>query len=863
MLSLLLVALLAPPPDWTALAAPGTHNVARLAFSPDGARIGVCAEDRLVIVARGAPEIRVVEKSCGSLAFAEGALYFSVRYPAEGEATLWRYDGALHPLPAGSITDLLGWGGGLLVAEEGGLVRWAKGARGVKQVLPGVRRLAARPGGGVLAITANAVLLLDPTLKRERTLTPTPAPGVNGIYHALELPDGAVIAVDNAGSLWRWGPDGAPAAHQLHAGSGRAIAFDGRHVVVGDAWFDPQTLAVVHRDGRLPRADGPVVAAPDRATLAHPVHGGVILRPSAWKAHPVRGLPYGGRGLLLAGDGLVVGDEGGGLVWFDAQGRALRREPIARDALRQLVGDPARAIYALTEWGGVVARRADGSLRRWEVRSGEALQLSADGATLIVGGQRHAWRIDTRTGAQVALAETKDHHTFAPIFAPDGGVLLFADDLPTRWWKPDGTVTTWPHQGRSGGFDRRGRLWRIAREGSGIHAWPGGAVLAPLEHAWPSEIIALADGGVLATGWEGSVIRYTAEGAERWRKAAPWHVGGAALRGTTLYTAGPDLAVQAWDVATGARRRWAPPGRGEAVTGLEFSADSARLAVAYDYGGARIWDRAAHAMIRELPLTEVSDVELSRSATAWLVRTHRTAHVWPMGAAAPAIARALDLGDDGWLPRETRHAGRFLFVPTAPSGRVVDLETGAVVWRPVVPAAVGTTAVSADGQRVAIAGGEAGDRLTIQVRGVAPLRGPAGRWEALAWQGDTLWCVGEDAIVRWRNGRKVPFSKDLYGSELAFGAQRVALASGAVVSVFEGDRRIATLPTEQYGQQMALSPDGRWLATGGRHSGSVVLWSVDDGRAVARYEAFGDGVWRATTADGVEKTGPTFPRAWR
>lgn len=855
---LVLAGLLAPPPQWRALSAPGIFNTDRVVFSPDGERIGLCAEERAVIVDVARGQSRLLDRPCAGLAFSADAVYVAVRYPTKGQSGLARFGARITALPAGPTRDLAWVQDRLLSAAPEAIVAWQDDKPVARVPIPAVRRLVAR-AAGVLAVAPKAVHVLDAALKPLRVLTPDPAPSLNGLYDAIELPDGSMIAIDNAGSLWRWGADGRQTAYHFTAVAGRALAFTGTHLVVGEFWVDPTRLEIVHREERIARADGPVAVSPDGRLIAHPAHDSVILRPARPSPHPVRGLPAGGRGMVASKDGIVVGDDGGALVWFDGKGRVVRRRVVARAGLRDLVGDPATALYATSEWGDVIVVRPGQPVRRWPAPISESLRLSKDGHTLLVGGQRHAYRFDTRTGARTTLVETEDHHTFRPIFAPDGSVLVFGDDLPTRWWKRDGTVVDWP-KGRSGSVDRKGRLWVVGRETSGIRRWPAGTFIKRFERFWSPHHIPLPDGGVIAHGWDGLVSRRGAQGEERWRDHGPWHVGGAALRGSTLLTSGPDLTISAWDIATGKRTAWAPPGRGEAVTGLVFSADGARLAVAYDYGGLRVWDRKTHTMVRELSLKDVADVSVSRDGATWIARTANALHSWPAGAKA-ATRRPLLPDGYGGIPRETVHNGRYLFVPESPKGRVIDQRTGKTVWRPQVPEPLQQVAVSTDGRRVTMLSGR---QLTVQTRGGAPRPGPKGEWDAVAWRGDALWVIGDSAVFEWRPGaRRRRIERSIGMFPPVTGGSRVAFSNGRIVSVFEGDRRVATLPLEAGGErEIALSPDGRWLAVGGRFSGSVLLWDVNAQIAVARYEAFGDGLWRSTTAKG-EQSGPTFARKWR
>lgn len=866
LLGLLLLAsplLGSPPPEWRVLPAPEDPSIERVAWSADGVRLALCGDDHVSVIQAPLKQIVIASHGCADVAFDGPDVVYAV-YRDEAYHGVWR-SGPTHATPrrltSAAAYAVLIRDGRLWVAGKDVTIR-AQGKVVARAPHGGIRRLIPTPAG-VLAVTAHTILLLDDALQIKRTLTPVPVPAVNGLYDAVALPDGRVAAVENGGSVWIWDAAGAVIAHGQSIGNARWILWTGTALVVGDTWMQIDPLRLIARAVRQPRSVGPAALSPDGKRIAIPLNQGVLLRSATQTVDLPRGLPATARGIVVTDDAVWVADDHGQLVHFDRKGKVQAVHPIATSKLRDLVGDPAKTLYAGTEWGHVIAWRAKGPHRRWKNRGVDQLTLTPDGTTLYAGGQKTADRFDTRTGARTSMIEAADdYQAFHPTLTPKGEVIWFRGGHPAVW-HPTGKAPVSIQPGRSGAFDVRGRLWINDRDARpGLYGWPNISKIKQLPWMGDGRFVPLADGGMASTGWGGQVQAFNADGSLRWDKRAPWHVGGVAVltepkRGDRLLTGGPDLTLSTWDLNTGARSQWAPPGRGQRVSGMAFSADGRLLAVGADSTGVRVWDTKTHRMVRDLAVPD-GDLHVNRHGTEWLIHRHDSVRRWPVaGGAVKTIA--WDERFESW--RGTPAGGAFVLHDLGGQGHVVDLRTGKTVWTVEVPESVRFARVSADGQRVAMLVPGALMELRVQTRGKPQQEAIKGPFNDLGWHGETLlvWKDEEGAFEWTAKGLRPRPDLPRFSGMMTSTGSRLALHDGRMVRVQEGATIVGALPVERHGgAHLRLSPDGKVLAIGGNFTGSVVLWSVKTGKAIARYEAFADGLWRSTTVNGAVSTGKTI-----
>jgi serine/threonine protein kinase/WD40 repeat protein len=414
------------------------------------------------------------------------------------------------------------------------------------------------------------------------------------------------------------------------------------------------------------------------------------------------------------------------------------------------------------------------------------------------------------------------------LFSGDGQVLAQLDELNTlRLWRvADGQRAhdDLPECG-SVGFSPDGQKLAVSHDGfilcfdlaTGAEAkrWPV-----------PADVHALAfhpDNHQLAVGYSNSVVTsiYDAnDGAHVIdlpvgpvaAQVVAWHPDG-----NRLAVAGADPRIQTWDVA--AKRRLATlDGNIGPVTYLGFHPDGELLASnSWDYV-LRLWHHGTGRQLMQIPMFGTS--RISRDGR-WL------------GVCAPDGEQAYLL--EVMPAREYRTlvsslgAGRGEFYEggISPDDRLFALamRDGVRIWdlhggRELAFLALGLTWQAHFHQ-------ESGDLLTC---------GPGGlrRWavRASSEDSDKLHLGPAQTVplpvVPWR------MAPDKDGSKLAV----VSEPDGAALLTDFGTGAVSTplLPHPQ-ACYVALSPDGRWIASGGWHSDKVRLWRVHDNRLIREWVA--------------------------
>ncbi|MGH3753789.1 MAG: helix-turn-helix domain-containing protein [Pseudonocardiaceae bacterium] len=471
------------------------------------------------------------------------------------------------------------------------------------------------------------------------------------------------------------------------------------------------------------------------------------------------------------------------------------REPIAIP-----VGDPGSTLFAATfrPDGRILATiSADGTVRLWDVASHQLIakidiadpvnkaEFSPDGSILAVIDQNgivQLWGVTDPLHPTPLGPPLKDHTNYnyanAMVFSPDGNTLATAG----------GNGTT--------------RLWdvRDPRHPSVVSILPDRAKIV-------NEVVFSPNGSTLATaGADGT--------AQLWDVATSQLVGtleagdnndsiiSVAFHqdGHTVATAGKGKIVTLWDTNGPIL---SPPAIGTAVHNMEFSPDKRILATVGADGTARLWDRTSRHLIATLPgpigaVTFSGDSRLLATADAngaaglWdIASRHLVVNLDSPGPVkkvvlSPGGGSLATLGKDGivrlWTVTDPFHP--------APLGPLPDGHTSNAV------------AFSEDGRLLATADTDGAARLwDIASRHlIAQLTTPA------------------------RSITKVVFSPD--GGSLA------TLSDNGTVWRWEASTgrptataAIPTLPPGDY--PMALSPDGRTLATGSSDDNTTKLWDMD------------------------------------
>jgi serine/threonine protein kinase/WD40 repeat protein len=289
--------------------------------------------------------------------------------------------------------------------------------------------------------------------------------------------------------------------------------------------------------------------------------------------------------------------------------------------------------------------------------------------------------------------------------------------------------------------------------------------------------------------------------------ALAWHPDG-----VRLAVGGSDPRIQIWDV--GARRRLAIlEGHVEQVTVMSFHPEGGLLASASWESVVRLWDPATGRQLMHLPVS-IAPVRFSS--------TGRLGYLWKGGEQLQLLevtssreyrtfASSSGAGQDPYHDGAISPDGRLLALGMAPAGdRLWDLASG----RELAALPSGSHAVHfRSGNRELLSCGDAGlHRWSIQ--------------------------ESKDAANELRLGPPQKIALPFTPHRVALGPEGRTLA---IVSEQSGEGLImdvgmpSTLgrPFEHPGvSEVALSRDGRWMATCGWHSDRVRLWNTRTGKRV-------------------------------
>lgn len=589
----------------------------------------------------------------------------------------------------------------------------------------------------------------------------------------------------------------------------------------------------------------------------------------------VRTIPEGGGAVAATRDGARVvtapfdGAGGRGTVWDTDTGEALVRLEGADGPWGDVAIDPTDRLVA--------SSHPDGTVRLWELRTGEQLRTIDAGAgnapvAFADGGGRVAvgtdagvalWEVDTGAGpvgvrappSPAVLASSPDGSAFAAaafetahVSRPGSGPLMPLDGhlwpvTDISFSDPGTTVATTAHDGTA-------RIWDPAT----------GALLRTLSSRTALTSVALsADGRLVASGGTDGTVRIWDAGTGEERARLAGHRAEVLELAFTrderrIISSGRDGTTRVWDVTEAGAREWFTRASAELIySGVAYSPDGSRLAAPAEPSGVLVWNARTGEQVARLEdggpkLTTVSfspdgtmlaaGSDLALAVPVWHVDSGEVRH--RLGGFGGPV-RAVAFSPDGRRIATAGYDGttRLWDADTGEETTVLDRGAGVLV----------AVAFDATGARLATAGDDgvvdvwdvdARRRVAVVDEHDAMLNG------VTFGPDDTLATAGLDGTARifsLRTGRELLRLRGHSGpvNQVAFSPDgRLVATTSDDLGTRLWDRRtgqdVLTLGGhEQTVYGVAFSPDGRFLATAGADGTTAVhVLGVDELVELAR-----------------------------
>jgi WD40 repeat protein len=570
---------------------------------------------------------------------------------------------------------------------------------------------------------------------------------------------------------------------------------------------------------------------------------GVWCPPTAWAQEPLRtdlcGDPLPPGALLRLGSmrlrhalgcNSVAFSPVGDLLASGGQERAIRFwDPATGKELRQILGpDEGVEKIAFSPDGKLLAGAgADAVVYLWDTVTGKevrrleghnreasALAFSAQGNVLAVGDARDIRLWDVAGGKLLHTLKGHMGRVYSVALSPDGQKVAGAG--MGIWATGNGTLVhdapAKKPYARAVVFSKDGKyLLAAGSEATVVWETAGGTKVDHLAGPGSRQLcVALSpDGRLLAMGGEDGVVRLwdwaaTKEVRLISRLTMPVHSVAFSSGGNTLATGGNWGAIRLWDVATGQPREFVP-GHQEGLTSVAYVPGAATIATTGWDGTVRLWDARAgkQALRLEIAHKERVRAETVTGGFSGGVAAQMLRHLVPAPDGKLIAAARWDHVVMVWDTSAGKEVKRFAAKRLAfsPDNRLIaSLEYGA-----------GSNSNNPDIIRLY-------ERTSGKV-----LRELRGRPETL-WFDSPLFLPDSKTLIA------IEFSvpKDRTGRNLA--------TQFVVWDVATGKVRKAFPELSGHNQQMALSPDGRTVATlqlidndKGMEGSTILLWETASG----------------------------------
>ena len=551
-------------------------------------------------------------------------------------------------------------------------------------------------------------------------------------------------------------------------------------------------------------------------------------------------------------DGICT--QGETILWDLETATEIRRLEGHTDWVNAVAFNPMSGAPSLT----AISASDDGTLIQWDVEIGtitrrfeghagavNSLDISPDGRFVLSGGEDGLvllWDVDS--GAIVQRFEGHVAAVRAVTFSPSGlTVLSGSDDTTIVLWDVETGELIRLFQGASSGIEALafmpdGSTFFAGDAGLAMHVWDVETGVQIRNFNWPAEVTylaispdgqtALIDSGQAVTIWDTRNMRQTNRLTLARVSPRPLLSGAISPNGHSALNGGENGKVYLWNLGeTGEIRRLAP--EDAYLFTFDLSQDGKHLltgtwgsgiAILWDYErGHEIWrmavpDGSAYPVAfspdgRRALIGSVGIVEDSTQTSLLVVDTETGQPVRVMEDLGCYI-RSLAVSPDG---RQALSGGQCYGGEWTEEGGDLflwDIQTGTRLRKFDTPYAITGITFSRDGQQVLTASADGFDVV--------------------------LWDMQTGSVVR---------TFDTHGQssfDVVFGPDEttvLAAIGGATPGVTQWDigtgeviRQYASGQTEVW--SVAISPDGRYMASGGE-SGLIVLWDLETGQATRHY----------------------------